>query len=154
MADLVPVVVELAPRDAIAVRGVIAIADMPSFFERAFATAASAAVAAGVEIVGPPFSFYPDEPAEIVTVEAGFPVSKPVDPAGDAHPFVLPGGRVIRAVHVGPYDTMEQTYAELQAWMDEQGFQPAAGMWENHLSDPRAEPDPSTWRTEIIWPIT
>ncbi|NNF56500.1 MAG: GyrI-like domain-containing protein [Acidimicrobiales bacterium] len=154
MSSLLPVVVELAPQDAVVVRGDVPMAEMPTFFERAFTTAAAAAAAAGVEIVGPPFGFYPEMPAEIVAIEAGFPVSSRAETAGDAHPFVLPGGRMVRAVHVGPFETMEKTYGELQAWMAKQGFHPAVGMWENYLSDPRVEPDLATWRTEIIWPIT
>jgi AraC family transcriptional regulator len=26
-------------------------------------------------------------------------------------------------------------------------------MWETYLSDPTVEPDPATWRTEIVWPL-
>jgi effector-binding domain-containing protein len=48
---------------------------------------------------------------------------------------------------------MEKTYAELQEWMAEQGLRPATLMWECYLSDPRAEPDPAAWRTEIFWPL-
>lgn len=121
MSDLSPEVVELDPQDAIAVRGDVAFAEMPT---------------------------------ATVVVEAGFPVSKPVEAIADAHSFVLPGGPVVQVVHVGPYETMEETYVELQAWMDQQGLHPAVGMWECYLSDPRTEPDPATRRTKIIWPIT
>ena len=153
MSDLSPEVVELDPQDAIAVRGDVMIADLPNFFERAFTTAAAAVAASGAEIVGPPFGFYPEMPSATVVVEAGFPVSRPVERVADAHPFVLPGGRVVQAVHVGPYETMEETYIGLRSWMDQQGLHPAVGMWECYLSDPLTEPDPATWRTKIIWPI-
>jgi effector-binding domain-containing protein len=153
MPDVSPRVVELEPQEAIAVRGDVTIADLPTFFEEAFAAAAAAAEASGVEIVGPPFGFYPEMPTDTVVVEAGFPVSAAVETAGDAHRLVLPGGRAVRAVHVGPYETMETTYAELRSWMAEHGHVPAASVWESYLSDPRAEPEPATWRTGIIWPI-
>jgi hypothetical protein len=29
----------------------------------------------------------------------------------------------------------------------------AEGMWESYLSDPSAEPDPATWRTQLTWPL-
>jgi len=67
--------------------------------------------------------------------------------------MVLPGGRAVSAIHVGPFDTLEQTYTELMAWMAEQRLQPAEHMWEIYLSDPATEPDPSTWRTQIVWPV-
>jgi len=153
MMDLSPEIVELDPQNAIAVRGDVAIADLPEFFERAFSTAAAAAETSGVEITGPPFGFYPEMPTDTVAVEAGFPVAAPVEAVGDAHPFVLPAGQAVQAMHVGSYDTMEQTYVDLQAWMAEQGLHPASGMWECYLSDPRTEPDPNTWRTKIVWPL-
>ena len=153
MAALAPEIVELEPQEAIAVRGDVAMEDLPGFFERAFHEAAEAAAASGVQIVGPPFGFYPEAPTETVAVEAGFPVSAPAETRGNAHRLVLPGGRVARAVHVGPYETMEKIYQDLQSWMAEQGLQPAVGMWECYLSDRQVEPDPAMWRTEIVWPI-
>jgi effector-binding domain-containing protein len=153
VAELSPEIVELEPQEAVAVRGEVAFTELPAFFERAFREAAEAANASGVAIIGPPFGFYPAMPAETVVVEAGFPVAARPEPHGDAHRFVLPGGRAVRAVHVGPYETMGQTYEDLQAWMAQHQLEPAVGMWECYLSDPEAEPDPATWRTEIIWPI-
>ncbi len=153
MAELSPEIVELEPQEAIAVRGDVAITDLPAFFARAFHEAAEAANAAGVEIIGPPFAFYPTMPTATVAVEAGFPLSARAEASGNAHPFVLPGGRVVQVVHVGPYDTMEKTYTALQTWMAEHRLEPAVGMWECYLSDPQVERDPATWRTRIVWPI-
>jgi effector-binding domain-containing protein len=153
MAELSPEIVELEPQETVAVRGEVAIGDLPVFFARAFHEAAAAASAAGVQIIGPPFGFYPAMPTETVVVEAGFPVATSVVVHGNAHRLVLPGGRAVRVVHVGSYDTMEQTYTDLQRWMAEHDLQPAVGMWESYLSDPQVEPDPATWRTAIVWPL-
>jgi effector-binding domain-containing protein len=153
MSEVTPEIVELEPQEAIAARGDVAIADLAGFFERAFREAAEAADASGVEIVGPPFGFYPRMPTDTVAVEAGFPVSAPPETHGNAHRLVLPGGRAVRTTHVGPYETMETTYNQLQSWMAEQGLQPSVGMWECYLSDPQVEPDPAKWQTRIIWPI-
>ena len=153
MVNVAPEIVELEPQEAVAVGGDLPVADLPAFFERAFHEAAEAASASGAGIVGPPFGFYPQMPTETVTVEAGFPVSRPVEATGGAHPFVLPGGRAVQAVHVGPFDTLETTYEELLSWMEARDLLPAAGMWECYLSDPTVEPDPSRWRTRIVCPI-
>ncbi len=147
-------IVELEPQETVAVRGDVAIADLPQFFERAFDAAFRCAETSRVELVGPPFGFYPEMPDETVVVEAGFPVSARVEAGGGAHSLVLPGGRAVQAMHVGPFEAMEQTYAALQTWMVEQGLRPATGMWECYLSDPRTEPDPATWRTMIVWPLS
>jgi len=153
MRAVSPEIVELEPQAAIAVRGDVGFGELAEFFERAFTATAAAADAAGVEIVGPPFGFYPEMPGDTVVVEAGFAVSGRVDASGDVHPLSLPGGRAVRAMHIGPYDALEQTCADLQAWMAEQGLTPADAMWECYLSDPVTEPDPGTWRTLIVWPV-
>lgn len=148
-----PEIVELQPQDAVAVRGEVSFDQLPEFFQRAFPAAACAANESGVDIVGPPFGCYPEPPTETVTVEAGFAVSAPVRRHGDAHTLVLPGGRAVRAMHVGPYDTLARTYDELRGWMAEHGLRPGRVMWECYLSDPVTEPDPATWRTLIVWPV-
>ncbi len=153
MLDPSPKIVELNPQNAIAMRGDVPVAELPGFFEKAFSAAAAAAETAGAEITGPPFGFYPEMPTDTVVVEAGFPVSAPFETAGNVHALVLPGGQAVEAIHIGPYETMEKTYADLQAWMSEQGLRPASGLWECYLSDPRSEPDPTTWRTRIVWPL-
>ena len=154
MTDLCPEIVELDPQPAMAVRGDVTIAEFPGFFEAAFHSVAAAVDASAVEIVGPPFGFYPTMPSETVVVEAGFPVMAPAEAAGDVHPFTLPGGRAVQAMHIGPFEPMEKTYVELEAWMAEQGLHRATEVWECYLSDPRVEPNPATWRTKIVWMIT
>jgi effector-binding domain-containing protein len=150
MALVSPQIVELRPQEAVAVHGDVPLAELPGFFQRAFGEAAEAARVSGVDIVGPPFGLYPEMPAETVAVEAGFPVSAPADAYGDAHRIVLPGGRAVQAIHVGPYDAMEQTYSELRSWMADQALEPSAGMWECYETDPSQEPDPAHWRTRIL----
>jgi len=145
--------VEMGPRPAAVVRATMAVSDLPSFFGRALGAVAAAAAGQGRELVGEPFAFYPGAPTDVVEVAAGFPVSVAVEPADDVVPMELPGGRVATTVHVGPYDTMQKTYAEMHAWMAGQGLTPADHMWEVYLSDPSTEPDPSTWRTQIFWPV-
>jgi hypothetical protein len=56
-------------------------------------------------------------------------------------------------VHIGPYDTIAQSYTKQQTWMAAQGHGPATEMWECYLSDPKVDPDPATWRTRIVCPL-
>lgn len=153
MSELAPEIVDLEPQEAVAVRGEVAIAALPGFFEQAFGQAAAAAASAGVEITGPPFALYPEVPTDTVVVEAGFPVSARSEPSAPAHRLVLPGGRAVQVVHVGPYEALAQTYATLESWMAEHDLVGATQMWECYLSDPQAEPDPATWRTLVVWPL-
>ena len=76
---------------------------------------------AGVGLAGPPFARYLDWHPERVVVEVGFPVIRPAPAVGRVEPATLPGGTVASAVHVGPYETLGETYNRLQAWMAEHG---------------------------------
>jgi len=67
---------------------------------------------------------------------------------------VLPAGRAAEAMHVGPYDTLSQTYDEVMRWVQEHGMHPGTDMWEYYLSDPSTEPDPASWRTRVLWSMT
>lgn len=151
--DFVPEIVELEEQHALAMRGDVSVAELPEFFGTAFTAVVAAVEEAGLTVVGPPFGYYPVMPTDVVIIEAGFPVSTTGELSGDVHRLVLPGGPAVVAVHVGPYDTMVKTYTRLQAWMEERDLIPASGMWESYLSDPTTDPDPSTWRTQIVWPV-
>jgi effector-binding domain-containing protein len=144
---------ELAAQATAVVTGHVPPAELPSFFEHAFHDVADALRGQGVAIAGPPFGFYPSMPAETIEVEAGFPVARAIEPAGRVVSGALPGGRVVRALHVGPFEGLSTTYAAVRDWIVAQGLETRAGVWECYLSDPAREPDPATWRTEIFWPI-
>ena len=148
-----PKLAETVPTPAAVVHHTMATSELPSFFDRAFGAVAAAAAAQGVELVGEPFAFYPGAPTDVIEVAAGFRVSTTFQPAGEVVPMDLPGGRVVIAVHVGPYDTMDKTYKAIHTWMATRRLTPAGHMWEIYLSDPGTEPDPSAWRTQIVWPV-
>jgi effector-binding domain-containing protein len=141
------------PQPAAVVRAEVPMAELRDVFDRAFPAVLQAVQSQGVAIVGPPFGYYPRMPGETVAVLVGFPVAGPITAQGDVEPFELPGGPAVTGTHVGPYETMTQTYEQLMAWTTDEGLTLAAGMWESYVSDPGAEPDPATWRTLIVWPL-
>ncbi len=146
-------VATIEPQAAAGIRAEVPMADLRGVFDRGFPAVMQAAAAQGVALAGPPFGFYPRMPSDTVEVVVGFPVAAPISANGEVQPFVLPGGRAVTATHVGPYENLEKTYTELIAWTTAEGLTLADSMWESYLSDPDAEPDPSTWRTLIVWPL-
>lgn len=65
----------------------------------------------------------------------------------------LSGGRVVSTIHVGPYESLADAYAALEAWMTSNGRTPAGAPWESYITDPAEHPDPKAWQTEVVWPI-
>ena len=60
----------------------------------------------------------------------------------------IPGGRALRFVHRGPYDTIRTTYGQVDAWLRERGaiktdadWARYSGMWEEYLGEPGTMPD-------------
>ena len=145
---------ELSEQPTLVMRMEAGVEGIPEFLGRAYGAAAAHAQVSGVEIVGPPFARYEmlNGPESGFSIEAGFPVSSAVDGSGVVEASALPDGRVAATWHIGPYDTMQPTYAAIVAWIEEQGAAPSGTPWEVYYSDPSTEPDPATWRTEVIWP--
>ncbi len=136
------------------VRGTVPVSEIPNFLGQAYGAVMEALSSQGVTPVGEPFAYYLGVPTTTVELEAGFPIAAPCAPSGEVTPSELPGGTLAATVHVGPYDTMMETYNRLMKWIAEQGLVAGEGMWEIYLSDPAQEPDSSRWRTQIFWPVT
>jgi len=66
----------------------------------------------------------------------------------------LPGGPAAVAVHMGAYDKLQDTYAAIERWMQQQGVRAAGAPWESYITDPAEHPDPAKWRTDVFWPIS
>lgn len=146
-------VVDVVEQPTAGLRESVLMEELSDFFARAFRETAAVLAAQGVAPVGPPFGRYHGTPDSVVDVEAGFPVGTVVEAADAVAPGSLPAGRAIEAIHVGPYDTMERTYAEIESYVADEGLSLGDAMWETYLSNPEDEPDPATWRTRITWPI-
>ena len=82
------------------------------------------------------------------------PVPRPVAPAGRVEPGQLPGATVARTVYHGAYEGLGAAWPQLDAWIAAQGRKPGPSLWEVYLTDPQANPDPSTWRTELNRPLS
>jgi GyrI-like small molecule binding domain len=103
----------------------------------------------GVRPAGPPFIRFLEAGARM-ELEFGVPVPPGLQ---GAETVTLPGGRAAVLEYTGPYDGLRAANERLFAWLEEQGEEAAGPFWEVYLSDPRAEPDPSKWRTDIVVPL-
>jgi DNA gyrase inhibitor GyrI len=103
----------------------------------------------GVRPAGPPFIRYL-ETGERMELEFGVPVPPGLQGVETA---TLPAGRAAVLEHTGSYDGLRAANERLFAWLEEHGEQAAGPFWEVYRSDPRAEPDASKWRTDIIVPL-
>jgi effector-binding domain-containing protein len=148
---------ERVARPVLAIRLHSTVDEVPAILAVALPEVWHAAEASGQAPDGPPFARYLSELSDAsrdLEYEAGIPLPSPAGaPQGRAIPEELPAGRVAVAWHVGPYETLGETYGALARWIGDQGLTVAGPMWEVYWTDPGTEPDPARWRTEVVIPV-
>jgi len=85
-------------------------------------------------------------------VEVVWPVSGTVNGSGDIEVYTIPGGKMVRAVHRGPYETCEPTYLALFSWIESHNLQIDGPLREVYQNDP-GEVKPEDILTEILVPV-
>jgi len=106
-----------------------------------------------IQPLGMPYAEYFEVGEKGVDVECG--VAVPPGTQGEERIVarVIPGARTLCAMHVGPYETMRNTYAKIDAWIREKGYAYAGSPREVYHADPQKDTDSSKWVTEIFWPV-
>jgi effector-binding domain-containing protein len=92
---------------------------------------------------GPPFiRYFAFEPE--LEIELGVP-----EEGGERE---LPAGEYLTLVHLGPFDGLRDAHARLRSWAVAHGIALGEAV-ETYITNPREEPDSSTWRTEIAYAV-
>ncbi len=138
-----------------AVRGVI-----PSYPEQGelWNTLESALQEQGIRPNGPCFVIYLDEEyrEQKIELEVCEPVSAPATLKAPAHIYELPGVEDMASLmHHGPFNTLSNTYTELMAWLEQNGYQivgPGREIYVHTGAGPVQQDDPS-YITEIQFPV-
>ena len=86
-------------------------------------------------------------------VEVVWPVAAGMKESGEIKVYELPGGKMARAVHKGPYETSESTYLELFAWLEENKLSISGPIREIYPNDPSTV-KPEEILTEILVPVS
>ncbi len=111
------------------------------------------AMRAGAPISGRPTARYMTSGPGLFEMQIGVPVAIAAAGNEDVEAGELPGGPAAVAIHAGSYDSLGDTYAAMERWMDAKGYRPGGAPWESYVTDPADLPDVSDWRTEVYWPL-
>jgi effector-binding domain-containing protein len=109
--------------------------------------------ATGAKMAGAPFSRYHAFGADSIDLEAGIPVIAPITAKGRVKNSELPGGKVLTAWHIGPYEKLGGAHEALSAYAAQHKLKSRGGPWEVYWTDPGMVPDSSKWRTQLFVPI-
>lgn len=141
-------VAELRSQPTLVVHGQVSPTEVGDFLGSAFAQVADVVRADGMSIGGQPFArFHPVD--DSWDVEAGFPVRGGLLGQAQVNASKLPGGPVLRTVHVGAYTDTGRAHQALQDWAEEHELAPAGDSWEVYL-DAVGGGSP---HTEVVLPV-
>ena len=145
---------QLQPQHALVVKRRVARSEIATTIAESLGKTYPYALQNGLAIAGRPFVRYSDVGPGLMTMETGTPLAAPAPGVGEIEAITLPGGPAAVAVHMGPYDKLQDTYAAMERWMQQQGVRAAGAPWESYITDPAEHPDPANWRTDVFWPIS
>jgi AraC family transcriptional regulator len=128
--------------------------ELQPLFAKSFGEIFGLCMKKGYAMAGHPMARYVDFSQAMVTVDCILPLQQAGEGEGDIQAGELQAGPVAFAVHSGPYEELQDTYAAIEKWIDEQGLQRNGPPWEWYVTDPGSEPDPQKWQTEVYYPIT
>jgi effector-binding domain-containing protein len=114
----------------------------------------STIAAQGGAFAGPCFSYHQKRPSDIFDFDVGFPISRPITPAGRVKMSKLPAAKIVRTTYQGGYDGLGAAWAEFCAWIETEGLNVQDSLWECYLSGPESSPDSQKWRTELNRSLT
>lgn len=72
---------------------------------------------------------------------------------GRVRPKTLPAVELAVTTHHGAHDDIDVTYGELGTWVVDNALAVAGPVRERYLVGPRDSDEPTSWRTEIGWPV-
>ena len=148
-----PEIVLTEPRQAAVIRLTIPRTEIQAAVGPAIAEVMAALAAQGLAPAGAVFSHHFRMDPEFFDFEVGIPVEGIVEPSGRVKEGKLRSVKAAHTVYHGPYEGLGAAWGELQAWVDSRQLARAADLWECYLSGPEADPDPATWRTELVQPL-
>lgn len=85
-------------------------------------------------------------------IEVAAPIAEKIEETKEIKCYTLPGGKMAKVIHKGPYDKCEPAYNKIFAWIEKNGKKMAGPTREAYLNDPR-EVGLEEALTEIYVPI-
>ena len=85
-------------------------------------------------------------------VEVVAPIANKIEETDEIKCYTIPGGKMAKIIHKGPYEACQPTYEKLYKWIEENGKKITGPVREAYLNDPK-EVGPEEILTEIYAPI-
>ena len=144
--------VELEPQAALVVRRRVAVSEFGKVLADIYSRVHRHIAQAGQQPAGMPFMRYFSMDGVACDIAAGMPVSEPIPGAGDIEAHVLPGGKALTALHVGPYEEVGGVWSQVMRRAGELGSTARFGGWDVYVNDPGDVPQEEL-QTRVYLPL-
>lgn len=98
-----------------------------------------------------PFVAYHNTDMRDLDVEIGFPIGRSLPGREEITCRTVPAGRIVFCMYRGAYDGIEPMYNEMNAWIRENGMEPAGSSYEYYYNG--TEFEESDLLTKVVIPI-
>ncbi|KMQ52312.1 transcription activator, effector binding protein [Chitinispirillum alkaliphilum] len=105
-----------------------------------------------IPIKGFPYVLYHNMDMDNLKIDIGWQIDQDDEGEGRIKQTVIPAGKVVYAMHTGPYSTLEKTYNEVMDYMEKEGIKTEEWMYEVYLNSPENTPEDQL-KTEIHFPV-
>ena len=123
---------------------------MVEILARGFAELTAASRRAGLVAVNAPIAVFVEIDDRTFAAELMLPLASALPaPTQGLQPATTPAGRAIRVLHVGSHESLEETYAEIETFIEDKNLDIRELFVERYLSDP-ATTAPMDLRTEVF----
>ncbi len=143
----------IEPQPILFIRRDVVPSQLPAFYGECFPKLFGYGMQQGLSIAGNPMARYIRTGLGSWTVDAILPLSEPASGEGEIQAGNLQGGAVAVATHSGSYESLPETYAAMEKWVEQNGYTALGSNWEWYITDPEQHPDPMDWQTEVYWPL-
>lgn len=148
-----PQIVESAAQQTAVVHLILPPQEMPLVMGAVIQELIGAITAQDAGPAGPMYTLHRRSPSETFDIEIGFPVSKPIAPAGRVQPGQIPATRVARTTYRGSYEGLGSGWGEFMDWIRGNGHRSAETLWERYVAGPETGTDAKQWQTELNRPL-
>jgi effector-binding domain-containing protein len=116
-----------------------------------------AVAAQGIGPAGPLFAHHLTLCDTTFDFEVGYPTTGEVKPTGRVRPGGLPSTMVAKSTYHGAYEGLHEAWQQFGEIAEKElvthRFKRGSSIWEVYTFGPESDPDPTTWRTELVAPL-
>jgi effector-binding domain-containing protein len=106
-----------------------------------------------VQINGHSFAIFPRFTDTSMDVICAVPVAPDSKLPAKYKVQELAGGKAVKAIHIGAYETLESTHNEINKYVAFKNLEVSGAPWEVYVTDATTQPDQSQWVTEVYYPV-